>query len=160
MLRYITPIAPLEVPVFVRGATMPFLRQPPPSSASRSSSSSIPPVPLEHSSSSSSSSIPSLTSEASSTSTPDFEALASPLQRLKLHDGPHSPTETHKRDLDDSSAVFIQGDRVIKFGTSEDLTREHMLDSEYRQERRSIGREADLSKGREGKRSHTVASAI
>lgn len=137
---------------------MPFNRPPPPSSSSSASVHS--PDSIEHSSSSSSS-LPSLTSEDSSASTSDFEALASPLKRLSLRDKFHSPIKTRKPDVDDDSAAFVHDRRAIEFDSSEDdLTQESMLDREFRQERRSMGREVELSKGREGTRSHPVVSAL
>lgn len=133
--------------LFVRSArvsTMPFHRQQPPSSSST--------VPLEHTSSSSSS-IPSLTSDASTSST-ESEALVPPLQQLSLGDRADSPKATHKPEATFKPSISLfHTDRAIDDTTlREHDTRENiMLDREPQQDRRSIGREGKLSQGREGK---------
>ncbi|KAI0745912.1 hypothetical protein C8Q76DRAFT_605407 [Earliella scabrosa] len=117
---------------------MSFHRQPPPSSPSTSRQ----PIPLEPTSSSSSS-IPSLTSDASSS--PESEALASPLRRLALLEELDSPRATRKPNLQLDSPICHRN----RASSADDDTRENMLDREYRQNWRSMGREGDHNKGRE-----------
>lgn len=175
-LEYITPNRPtvprLSSPSCPsRGATMPFLRQPPPSppssppsaspssTRSRSSAASSSPSPrAQNVLRKSPSYTPSLTSESSSTSS-DSETLASPLARLSIRDRFHSPLAPPKapKTHPGSTSPAAQPARTPEAVRIEDKTRARMLEGQHHHQQQRG--DADVSASREGKRSHPAWTA-
>lgn len=139
-------------PCFPLCTIMSFTRQPP--SSPRSSRPSYPALPLEHTPSSSSS-IPSLSSSEESSS-PESEALASPLRRLSLREKVDSLPGTRKPQVDSPFGSPGRGMTIDAFG---ETTREKTFSQERNQDQRSMHREADTNIHR-GELSHTVVLAF